>query len=154
MLIYLLCIVESDKSINNLFLLISNNMNTSVQNYTYPTANFSKNYQPVLLMDRKKKQIIVRDVIMLEGEGNYTYFHLKCGKKILLSRTMKEYCELFEQNDFVRITKSYLINLNYLKEVEKLGELTVIMQSGQRIEISRRRKNWFNENFRAFKQRK
>ena len=129
-------------------------MNTSIQNYTYPTANFSKNYQPVLLMDRKKKQIIVRDVIMLEGEGNYTYFHLKCGKKILLSKTMKEYCELFEQNDFVRITKSYLINLNYLKEVEKFGEMTVIMQSGQRIEISRRRKNLFNQNFRAFKQRK
>jgi two-component system, LytTR family, response regulator len=130
-------------------------MNTAtLQNYAYPTANFSKNYQPVLLTDRKKKQIIVRDVVMLEGEGNYTYFHLKCGKKILLSKTMKEYCELFEQNDFVRITKSYLINLNYLKDVEKLGELTVIMQSGQRIEISRRRKNLFNQNFRAFKQRK
>ena len=129
-------------------------MNTSVQNYAYQTANFSKNHQPVLWTDRKKKQIIVRDVVMLEGEGNYTYFHLKCGKKLLFSRTMKEYCELFEQNDFVRITKSYLINLNYLKEVEKLGELTVIMQSGQRIEISRRRKNWFNQNFRAFKQKK
>ena len=129
-------------------------MNTVVSNYNYPPNNFNNNYQPVLLMDRKKKQIIVRDVVMLEGEGNYTYFHLKCGKKVLLSKTMKEYCELFEQNDFVRITKSYLINLNYLKEVEKLGEMTVIMQSGQRIEISRRRKNLFNQNFRAFKQRK
>lgn len=129
-------------------------MNISVQNYAYPPNNFSKNYQPVLLTDRNKKQIIVRDVVMLEGEGNYTYFHLKCGKKILLSKTMKEFCELFEQNDFVRITKSYLINLNYLKEVDKLGELTVIMQSGQRIEISRRRKNLFNQNFKAFKQKK
>ena len=128
-------------------------MNT-LSNYVYPSNNFSKNYQPVLLTDRKKKQIIIRDVVMLQGEGNYTYFHLQCGKKILLSKTMKEYCELFEQNDFVRITKSYLINLNYLKEVEKLGEMTVVMQSGQRIEISRRRKSLFNQNFRAFKQRK
>lgn len=129
-------------------------MNTSVQNYAYQPNNFSKNYQPVLLTDRKKKQIIVRDVVMLEGDGNYTYFHLKCGKKILLSKTMKEYCELFEQNDFVRITKSHLINLNYLKDVDKFGEMAVIMQSGQRIEVSRRRKNLFNHNFRAFKQRK
>jgi DNA-binding LytR/AlgR family response regulator len=135
--------------------LSQSNMNTSVvTNFAYPPTNFAKSFQPVLYTDRKKKQIFVRDVVMLEGEGNYTYFHLKCGKKILLSKTMKEYCELFEQNDFVRITKSHLINLNYLKEVEKLGEITVIMQSGQRIEISRRRKNLFNQNFRAFKQRK
>jgi two-component system, LytTR family, response regulator len=129
-------------------------MNNLVQNYAYPAANFNKNFQPVLLTDRKKKQIIIRDVVMLEGEGNYTYFHLKCGKKILLSKTMKEYCGLFEQNDFVRITKSYLINLNYLRDVEKNGELTVIMQSGHRIEISRRRKSLFNQNFKAFKSRK
>lgn len=129
-------------------------MNTSVQNHACSTDNFSKDHQLVILTNRNKKQIIVRDVVMLEGDSNYTYFHLKCGKKILLSKTMKEYCELFEQNDFVRITKSYLINLNYLKEVERMGELTVIMQSGQRIEISRRRKNLFNQNFKAFKQKK
>ena len=129
-------------------------MNTLVKSYAYPINNFSKNYQPILLTDRKKKQIIVRDVVMLVGEGNYTYFHLKCGKKILLCRTMKEYCELFEQNDFVRITKSHLVNLNILKGVEKLGELTVIMQSGQRIEISRRRKSLFNQHLKVFEQKK
>ena len=125
----------------------------SLSNYIHPPNNFNKNYQPVLLTDRKKKQIIIQDVVMLHGEGNYTYFHLKCGKTILFSKTIKWYCDFFEQNDFVRITKSYLINFNYLKAVEKMGEMTVVMQSGQQIEISRRRKSLFIRKFRAFKQK-
>ena len=129
-------------------------MNTVVQNYAYPTANLINNLQSVIYTDRKKTSIIIRDVMMLEGEGNYTYVHLSNGKKILLSKTLKEFCELFQQNDFARIRKSYLINLNYLKEVDLSGYVSVTMQTGQRIEISRRRKMEFQQQFRSFNQKK
>lgn len=129
-------------------------MNTLVQNYSYPSANLINNLQSVIYTDRKKTPIIIRDVIMLEGDGNYTYVHLISGKKILLSKTLKAFCELFQQNDFARIRKSYLINLNYLKEVDLSGDIAVTMQTGQRIEISRRRKMEFQQQFRSFKQKK
>ena len=128
-------------------------MNVSVPNYAYPSANLINNLQSVIYTDRKKTSIIIKDVIMLEGEGNYTYFHLSNGKKILFSKTLKEFCELFQQNDFARIRKSYLVNLNYLKEVELSGEISVTMQTGQRIEISRRRKSEFQQQFQSFKQK-
>ncbi len=128
-------------------------MNTVVQNYAYPTANLINNLQSVIYTDRKKTSIIIRDVMMLEGEGNYTYVHLSNGKKILLSKTLKEFCELFQQNDFARIRKSYLINLNYLKEVDLSGDVSVTMQTGQRIEISRRRKTAFQQQFKSFKKK-
>lgn len=135
--------------------LISKNiMNTSVQNYAYPTANLINNLQAVIYTDRKKTSIIIRDIMMLEGEGNYTHVHLSNGKKILLSKTLKEFCELFSQNDFARIRKSHLINLNFLKEVDFSADLSVTMQTGQRIEISRRRKTGFQQQFRSFKQKK
>ena len=129
-------------------------MNTSLQNYAYPSANLTANLQSVLYTNRKKTSIIIKDVMMLEGEGNYTYVHLSNGKKILLSKTLKEFCELFEQNDFARIRKSYLVNLNYLKEVDLSGDVSVTMQTGQRIEISRRRKMEFQQQFRSFNQKK
>jgi DNA-binding LytR/AlgR family response regulator len=146
----LLCIVETNKTTR---LISNNNMNAVVQNFGYPSSNFKTNFYPVIYMDRKKTSIAIRDVIMLEGEGNYTYFHLSNGKKILLSKTLKEFCELFGQNDFARIRKSYLINLNYLKEVDFCGEVTVTMQTGQRIEISRRRKTEFQQQLKKFKQK-
>ena len=129
-------------------------MSTVVQNYSYPSANLLNNLQSVIYTDRKKTPIIIKDVMMLEGEGNYTYVHLSNGKKILLSKTLKEFCELFQQNDFARIRKSYLINLNYLKEVDLSGDVSVTMQTGQRIEISRRRKTEFQQQFRSFRQKK
>jgi DNA-binding LytR/AlgR family response regulator len=129
-------------------------MNTAVQNFAYPSANLLNNLQSVIYTDRKKTSIIIKDVMMLEGEGNYTYVHLRCGKKILLSKTLKEFCELFQQNDFARIRKSYLVNLNYLKEVDLSDDVSVTMQTGQRIEISRRRKTEFQQQLRSFKQKK
>lgn len=129
-------------------------MNTAVQNYSYPNANLANNFQSVIYADRKKTSIIIREVMMLVGDGNYTFVHLSNGKKILLSKTLKEFCELFQQNDFARIRKSYLINLNYLKEVELSGSISVTMQTGQRIEISRRRKSEFQQQFRVFNQKK
>jgi DNA-binding LytR/AlgR family response regulator len=128
-------------------------MNTSVQSFSYPTANFRTNFHPVIYTDRMKTSIVIKDVMMLEGEGNYTHIHLSNGKKILLSKTLKEFCETFSQYDFARIRKSYLINLNFLKEVDICGEVTVTMQTGQRIEISRRRKTAFQQQLRNFKQK-
>ena len=130
-------------------------MNTSLQNYAYPSANLTSNLQSVIYTNRKKTSIIIKDVMMLEGEGNYTYVHLSNGKKILLSKTLKDFCELLQQNDFARIRKSYLVNLNYLKEVDLSGDdVSVTMQTGQRIEISRRRKTEFQQQFRSFSQKK
>ncbi|MES2518393.1 MAG: LytTR family DNA-binding domain-containing protein [Bacteroidota bacterium] len=129
-------------------------MNTAVQSYAYPTANFKNNFHPVIYTDRMKTSIVIDDIMMLEGDGNYTHVHLINGKKILISKTLKDFCERFQQYDFARIRKSYLINLNYLKDVELSGDVSVTMQTGQRIEISRRRKTEFQQQLRSFKQRK
>lgn len=129
-------------------------MNISVQSYAYPTANFKSNFYPAIYTDRKKTPIIIQDIMMLEGDGNYTHVHMINGKKILISKTLKEFCEAFQEYDFARIRKSYLINLNFLKDVDLSVEPYVTMQTGQRIEISRRRKTDFQKQLRSFKQRK
>ena len=129
-------------------------MNTFIQNYTYPSANLNNNLRSVIYTDGKKTSIDIQDVIMLEGDGNYTYLHLVNGKKILLSKTLKAFCQLIQRNDFARIRRSYLINLNYLKEVDLSDGVSVTMQTGQRIEISRRRKSEFQQQFRNFNQKK
>jgi two-component system LytT family response regulator len=130
------------------------NMNISVQSYAYPTANFKTNFYPAIYTDRKKTQIIIQDIMMLEGDGNYTYVHMINGKKILISKTLKEFCEAFKEYDFARVRKSYLINLNFLKEVNLSIEPYVTMETGHRIEISRRRKTDFQKQLRIFKQNK
>ncbi len=85
---------------------------------------------------------------MCKGEGNYTFVHYKNGEKHLFSKTLKQFCELFEPYDFLRISRSVLINLKYLKAFNTAEELSVIMINEQKIDIARRRKAQFQDTIR------
>ena len=37
----------------------------------------------------QKKKILLTEIIMLEANANYTYFHLLNGERVIISRTMK-----------------------------------------------------------------
>ncbi len=98
-----------------------------------------------IYVNRKRNNISTSDIVMLEGLSNYTFIHLNNGEKILVSKTMKEFEETLLENGFSRVHKSFLINLRYLSSIETKGELFVILRTGQRVEISRRRKTSFQK---------
>ncbi|MDZ7935241.1 MAG: LytTR family DNA-binding domain-containing protein [Emticicia sp.] len=126
-------------------------MNISVQSYIYPTANFKSNFYPNIYTDRKNTNYHsgYNDV---EGDyGNYTFVHLTNGKSINLE-DFERFLEEFEQYDFVRIRKSFLINLNFLKDANFSVEPYIIMENGKKVEISRRRKAEFQKRLQSFKQ--
>jgi len=85
----------------------------------------------------------VEDIIRCESDNNYTNFFLKSGKKILVSKTLKEYDEMLTPVKFFRIHKSHLINLAYLERYKKGEGGFVIMEDGSELEVSRRRKEDF-----------
>jgi two-component system LytT family response regulator len=118
----------------------------------FPKVN-SLDYQEFIYTNRNKDAVLIKDIVMLEGYGNYTFVHLINGKKILLSKTLKDFCEAFEKHDFSRIRKSYLINLNYLEGFALKGDVQVTMKTGQKIEISRRRKTEFQRQVQSFIQK-
>lgn len=128
-------------------------MKTLLQNFSFPTPSPINNLPQIIYAADSKTPIVINDVIMLEGDGNYTHVHFSNGKKILLSKTLKKFCELFQQNGFARIGKSHLVNLNYLRDVDFSGNISVTMQTGERIGISRRRKASFQEQFQQFNQK-
>jgi two-component system LytT family response regulator len=51
-----------------------------------------------------------------ESDDNYTKLKLKDGEKLLITRSLKEIEESLEQHSFIRVHRSYLVNLN---EIEK-----------------------------------
>ena len=85
----------------------------------------------------------INDIIRCESDNNYTQFFLKNNKKILVSRTLKDYDEMLTPFNFFRIHKSHLINLAFLERYKKGEGGTVIMEDGAELEVSRRRKEDF-----------
>ncbi len=100
------------------------------------------------LIFQKQKPIPSRDILSLEAISNYTLFYFRNGKKMLVSRTLKEILSNLDPEIFVRVHKSYAINLEYLHAFDLKAEMCVIMKNGKKIEVSRRRKKSFLETIK------
>ncbi|HEY9300732.1 MAG TPA: LytTR family DNA-binding domain-containing protein [Phormidium sp.] len=99
----------------------------------------------------RKRTVSVDEIVRLEGSGNYTNFFLKDGTKMLVSRTLKEYETLLDGQAFVRVHKSCIVNLGFVRKffVKKEGELE--LTDGQQVKISRRRAQMFMDRIREFR---
>lgn len=90
------------------------------------------------------KILSINDIIYLEAEGNYTIFHTQ-NDKIIVSKGMGLYESLLDEQIFFRTHKSFIINLNYLKEYSTQDGYNAIMQNGASVMIGRRRVEEFLE---------
>lgn len=79
-----------------------------------------------------------QEIIRLEGEINYTWFHFSNRKPLLISKTLKEYEDILNDHGFLRIHKSHLINKVHVVNYSQNGTLTLSDRS--QVDISRRRK--------------
>ncbi|MGE4345878.1 MAG: LytR/AlgR family response regulator transcription factor [Flavobacteriaceae bacterium] len=87
----------------------------------------------------------VSDIIRCESTDNYTTFHIRNSKPILISKTLKEYEELLAEHGFERVHQSHLINLNYLKSYIKKDGGYVIMSDNSNLPVSQRKKDRLQE---------
>ncbi len=85
----------------------------------------------------------VKDIIRLQSDSNYTTFYFMDKRKVIVSKTIKEYEEMLAGHDFFRVHQSHIINLNYIKSYTKGEGGSVVMQDGSEIDVSRRRKDEF-----------
>jgi two-component system LytT family response regulator len=79
----------------------------------------------------------ISEIIRLEGDRNYTNFILTHNRKILSSKTLKEYEEILADKGFIRCHKSHLVNCLFIKEINP--ENFLLTKDGSKLEISRRR---------------
>lgn len=94
--------------------------------------------------------IDINEILYLEGENNYTSFHLQNKNKIVVSKTLKEYEELLEESGFFRIHKSNIINLRHLKKVSVEDGVGAHMSDGRILGVSRRRTAELMEKARQY----
>jgi len=94
--------------------------------------------------------INIQDIIYCEASGNYTNFHLTQHPHICASRPIHEYDELLEDCNFVRIHKSFLVNLEHVKEYIRGEGGSVILSDGQEVEVSRRKKDLLMTRMKEF----
>jgi two-component system LytT family response regulator len=86
------------------------------------------------------------DIIWLEANDNYTTLYLKSEKKIVASKTLKEFESILPSRDFFRVHRSSLINFACVKEFSTHDGGEVVLENGTRVQVSKAR----TQDFAAF----
>jgi two-component system LytT family response regulator len=86
----------------------------------------------------------VEEIVNLEARGNYTSIHFINGKKLLVCKTLRDMELLLNAgNQFVRIHRSFTINLNLLQKYIKGKGGYVVMENKSSISVSAGKKQDF-----------
>ena len=111
-----------------------------------PAINISQDKNLVLINHSKGFTLIdYKDIVWLEASDNYTNLFLNTGKKIVASKTLKEFEAILPNNVFFRIHRSSLINIDFIKEYSNAEGGTIIMSDGTSIQVSKARSQEFSE---------
>jgi len=94
--------------------------------------------------------IELHDILYAEASGNYSIFYFADHHSVCTSKPIHEYEELLSDSGFVRIHKSYLVNLLHIKEYVKGEGGSVILSNGAEVEVARRKKESFLEKMKGF----
>ncbi len=88
------------------------------------------------------------EIVRCESDSNYTHVYIDNGKKLTVSKTLKDVEQTLDGLGFFRVHQSHLINMNHVTKFIKSDGAYVVMTDGTNIGISRSRKELFMECFR------
>ncbi|MGB0933391.1 MAG: LytR/AlgR family response regulator transcription factor [Lishizhenia sp.] len=87
------------------------------------------------------KLVKVNTIKYCVADINYTRIFFLDGNSFVVSKTMKRVEELLPNNLFIRTHKSYLVNVNIIKEYSNKEGHCLILANNEQIPISNRKKN-------------
>jgi two-component system, LytTR family, response regulator len=103
-----------------------------------------KEHQRIAISSMEGLQFVpTEDIIYLEANSNYTSFFLTGNRKIIATKTLKDFEELLPASIFIRIHHSYLINKNGVEKYIRGDGGQVLMKNGIMLDVARRKKDEF-----------
>jgi len=81
------------------------------------------------------------EIIYCQSDNNYCNVILKEGRKILISKTLKEVEEMLSSDQFFRVHNSFFVNLMEVANYIKADGGTLVMTNGDDVRVSRSRKD-------------
>ncbi len=86
--------------------------------------------------------IDISEIIYCKSDNSYTTFVLKDGKRVLVSRSIRETGEMLERHSFFRIHQSFLVNSKCVRKYNKhINSITLL--NGEELPVAVRKKDEF-----------
>lgn len=117
------------------------NENEKYQLLNDTLKNHHKSHERLALHTQDKIHIVnITDILRCESNVNYTEFFFSNNKKLLVTKTLKEFEDLLSEQGFYRVHQSHLVNTKYIKEFVKTDGGYLIMNDGSSVPVSTRKR--------------
>lgn len=133
---------EFQKAVQSTLEMIKSSLPTFGQNEQF-LQSFSQQARPgkIILRTINAMHLVnITDILFCKNDNSYTTFYLTTGENIMVSKGIVFYDEILSGSGFFRPHQSYLVNLNHIRKVDKSDGGFMILDSGDEIPISLRRK--------------
>lgn len=87
--------------------------------------------------------INTKEIVRIEADGSYCWFYMTNGRKLIVSKYLKDFQELLTGTRFLRIHNSHIINLDFVKRYMRRDTYLVEMKDGSLIPLSKNKKELF-----------
>lgn len=94
-------------------------------------------------------KIFIKDILVIKGEGNYSNIFTNDGKRTLTCRTLKYFATMLAEYQFIRPSKSALINPESIEHIDFKSQKSIRLVNGDVISISRRNVRPLREQFQV-----
>lgn len=103
--------------------------------------NHQKPHERLALHTQDKIHIVnINDILRCESSVNYTEFHFSNTKRLLVTKTLKEFEDLLSDQGFYRVHQSHLVNTKFIKEFVKTDGGYLLMNDGSNVPVSSRKR--------------
>ncbi|MCF8364671.1 MAG: LytTR family DNA-binding domain-containing protein [Bacteroidales bacterium] len=113
--------------------------------------NLEHQYKKIIVPSLEGLNIVlIDDIIRLEASDTYTEFYLTKDRKLVASKPLNNFEKILLDQDFIRIHAKHLVNLKYVQRYIKGKGGSVVLDNGEEIDVSVRKKNDFINSLKAY----
>ncbi len=91
----------------------------------------------------------VRKIMYCQSQSNYVFIYMENGRRILISKTLKEVEMILKKYFFIRPSQSFLVNPNYMQKYSRSDGGYLIMGNDFQIPVSNSKKDLISGIFKA-----
>jgi DNA-binding LytR/AlgR family response regulator len=90
-------------------------------------------------MTGKLQAIRLEDIIMIRGDGTYSWIYFHSGEQVFTSRTVKYWVNKLKSSQLLRVHRSYLVHCERIDDI-RINEMNIHMAGGLTATIARSKK--------------
>ena len=131
---------EFKNGVERAILEIGKISNSSQTDTLFANQESTKERKLVLRTSQEIHIVNISEIVHCVSDNAYTTFRLNTGEKIVVSKGIGEYADLLAGFGFLRPHQSHLVNINYIKKLDKSDGGFLILKDKTQIPVSSRQK--------------